>query len=272
MINYLISPMHMRKCRPVTPYRTAQTGFTLIELMVSIAIALFIAAGLTLMVINMRTTFSSQDKMSQVQDSQRLAVAMLTTSVQSSGYFIDLTQNTAAVALPASTSANPNGTFFVAGQIISGTSGTSGASDTVDVRYQTESGDGLMNCQGVSNTAPTPAPTPATPTPTKVRIIWVNSFAVNASNELTCAVNGGAAVPLVSNVASMTILYGVDTNSDGNVDTYLNASAVTAAGRWDRVQTAQFRLSFVNLMDSRPGAVVALPQLWIQTISLQNNI
>ena len=118
-----------------------------------------------------------------------------------------------------------------------------------------------MNCQGASN--------PAT---SGVSTVWINSFAVNASNELTCAVNGGAAIPLVSNVAGMTILYGVDIDSDGSVDTYLNATAISAASLWGNVKTAQFTLSFVNLMSSKPGAIMVLPQPWIQTVSLMNAI
>lgn len=245
---------------------TRQAGFTLVELMVVIAITLFVAAGLIGLILNMRTTFTSQDQLAQVQDSERLVVTMITTTVQSAGYFIAYdsttkTSYTLADALPASLSANPDGTNFTAGQIISGTDGTNGTNGTVNVRYQTASGDGLMNCQGSSNPATSGAST-----------IWVNSFAVNANNELTCAVNGGAAIPLVSNVARMTILYGVDIDSDGSVDTYLNATAISAASLWGNVKTAQFTLSFVNLMNSKPGAIIILPQPWIQTISLMNAI
>lgn len=250
----------MSDCRYTSPsMRRHQAGFTMIELMVSIAIALFIVAGLTVLFINMRTTFTSQDKLSQLQDSQRLAVTMLTTTVQSAGYFVDPVNNTSIGALPTTLVANPDGTTYAAGQGISGTSG--GGSDTVNVRYQTASGDGLMNCLGASN-----------PVASGVPAVWVNSFAVNASNELTCAVNGGAAVALVSNVARMTVLYGVDTDGDGKADTYLNAAAISSAGLWGNAYTAQFTLSFINLMNSTPGASVTLPQPWVQTISLMNNL
>jgi type IV pilus assembly protein PilW len=243
----------------LAPKRLHQTGVTLIELMVSIAIALFLVAGLTVLFMNMRTTFTSQDQTSQVQDSERVAVTMLTTTVQSAGYFVDPV-NIARVSALHSTTANPDGTTFPDGLGIIGTSGV-GTSDTVNVRYQTAPGDGVMNCLGASNPATSGSPA-----------LWINSFSVNAANELTCAVNGGAATTLVSNVSSMTVLYGVDTNGDGNVDTYLNAAAVSAASLWGNVQTAQFSLSFVNLMNSRPGAIVTMPQPWVQTISLMNNL
>ena len=240
-----------------------QAGFTLVELMVAIALGLFIVAGLTTLFINMKTTFVSQDQQTQVQDSQRLVITMLTTNIQSAGYFIDPTNNTQADALPASTTNNPDGTRFSAAQGIVGTSraaGSAALSDTFNVRYQTAGGDGVMNCLGGSN--PSSATAPAT---------WINSFAVNANNELTCAVNGSPAVALVSNVAQISLLYGVDTTGEGNADTYLAASAVTNANLWNNVHSAKLMVRFVNLMDSNASAVVALPQPWIQTISLMNN-
>ena len=249
--------------RPLRKSGTAQAGFTLIELMVAIALSLFIVAGLSVLFVNQKTTFTSQDQQAQVQDSQRLAMTMLTTTIQSAGYFIDPLNNTQVGALPASVLNNPDGTSFSAAQGIGGTSGTvgpGGTSDTLNVRYQTASGDGIMNCLGGSN--PSSAANPA---------VWVNSFAVNASNELTCAVNGGSAVALVSNVAQINLLYGVDTTGDGTTDTYLSANAITTANLWGNVHSAKLTVRFVNLMNSNAGSVVALPQPWVRTISLMNN-
>lgn len=240
-----------------------QSGFTLIELMVAIALSLFVVSGLAILFVNLKTTFTSQDQQAQVQDSQRLAITMLTTTIQSAGYFIDPINNTQAAALPGSAVNNPDGTGFSAAQGIVGTSGTAGpagTSDTLNVRFQTASGDGVMNCLGGSNPASAASP-----------VVWVNSFAVNASNELTCAVNGGAAVALVGNVAQINLLYGVDTTGDGTVDTYLSASAITLASLWNNVHSAKLTVSFVNLMSSNSSAIVTLPQPWVQTISLMNN-
>ena len=213
----------------------------------------------------MKKNFVFQDQQAQVQDSQRLLMTMLTTNIQSAGYFIDPMNKTRADALPASGTGNPNpdGTRFSVAQGIVGTSpaaSSAGASDTFNVRYQTTSGDGVMNCLGGSN--PSGAAGPA---------IWVNSFAVNANNELTCAVNGGAAVALVSNVAQINLLYGVDTAGNGNTDTYRAASAITSANLWNSVRSVKLIVKFANLMDSSSNTTVVLPQPWIQTISLMNN-
>ena len=256
-VSHQFSPGPLRK-----PGAT-QAGFTLIELMVAIALALFIVAGLSVLFVNLKTTFTSQDQQAQVQDSQRLAMTMLTTTIQSAGYFTDPINNTQAGALPASAVNNPDGTSFAAAQGIGGTSGTvgpAGTSDTLNVRYQTAIGDGIMNCLGGSN--PASATNPA---------VWVNSFAVNSNNELTCAVNGGSAVAVVSNVAQINLLYGVDTSGDGTTDTYLSAKAITTASLWGNVHSAQLTVRFVNLMNSSAGTVTALPQPWVQSISLMNN-
>ena len=262
----VFSPWQLSSQPSVAPLRkpsATQAGFTLIELMVAIALALFIVAGLSVLFVNLKTTFTSQDQQAQVQDSQRLAMTMLTTTIQSAGYFTDPVHNAQVGALPPSTVANPDGTSFAAAQGIGGTSGTvgpAGTSDTLNVRYQTASGDGIMNCLGGSNPAGAPG-----------AMVWVNSFAVNANKELTCAVNGGTAVALVSNVAQINLVYGVDTSGDGKVDTYLSANAITTANLWGSVHSAKLTVRFVNLIDSRAGAVVTLPQPWVQTVSLMNN-
>jgi type IV pilus assembly protein PilW len=242
--------------RPVRPSR--QQGLSLVELMVAITIALFIALGLSLLYVNMKSAFNSQDQMAQIQDAERLAVTMLTTTAQSAAYYPNPAANTRAVALPASATANPDGTTFTAGQGITGTGAQgSSTSHTVDVRFQTASGDGLMNCQGGTNTS-------------GATQVWVNSFAIDANNELTCAVNGGTPVVLVNNVAKMTVLYGVDVNADGYADSYLDAATITSANMWASVRSAQVTLTFVNPLARQTGGSTTLPTPWVQTVALQN--
>jgi type IV pilus assembly protein PilW len=251
---------HLLHSRPLASIgaRLRQGGFGLVELMVALGIALFIAAGLAFLYVNMKSTFNSQDQMSQLQDAQRLALTMLTTTVQSAGYFPGPSpSNTANMAFPA------DGSSFSAGQGIVGSSGTGTSSDTVNVRYQTAgSTDALMNCQGATATAQT---------------TWVNSFAIDdSSNTLTCAViaksgaitTASAAVQLVSNVSKMSVLYGVDIDGDGNTDTYLPAGQITPA-LWPTVRSARFTLTFV-VPPVTPGGTPAT-QTWTQTIRLMNN-
>jgi type IV pilus assembly protein PilW len=233
--------------------RLPQQGFTLIELMLAITLGLLVVAGSMAIFLNIKLSYTSQDQQAQTQDTERQAIAMLTTTVQSAGYFVNPVSFTRDTALPVTTVANPDGTVFAAAQSVAGSTDKAGQS-TLNVRFQTDSGDGVMNCIGGTNTSGASA-------------IYVNSFAISASNELTCSVNGATAQPLLDNVAGMTVLYGVDTDTAAQfdasptVDTYLTAAQVTAASQWGRVLTVQVTLTFTN--SSRP---------WVQLINLMNHV
>jgi type IV pilus assembly protein PilW len=252
-----------RRLRPLSaPRRGRAAGFTLVELMVSIAIALFMVAAVLSIYLTMKSTFVSQDDLAELQDSERLVLTMFSKTVQSAGYFVLPLANTEASALPAATVTRADGSSasFTVGQSIVGSgdgSGTGADSDTVAVRYQTASGDGLMNCQGAANTSGSAT-------------VWVNAFAVNASNELTCTVGTGAAVPLVGNVGKLSVLYGVDTDGDGNMDSYLPASGVAAAGLWANVHSVQITVSFLDTTQPPAAGTVLLPNAFVQNIDLMN--
>ena len=72
---------------------------------------------------------------------------------------------------------------------------------------------------------------------------------------LTCALNNAAAVPLVSGVQSLKILYGVKTDftlDNGAVDSYLQASEMTAAN-WNNVISVTVTLTFLNPLAGQPN-------------------
>src|SRR6476646_7039124 len=103
-----------------------QCGFTLVELMVTVGIALFLLGGLVTIVQNVRQTSLTQQALAQLQDEQRFAMTVITDAIQSAGYFADPINNTNA-ALPAA--ANPAPTAaFQAGWVFAG-SHTVGALD-----------------------------------------------------------------------------------------------------------------------------------------------
>ncbi|MGS0741685.1 PilW family protein [Glaciimonas sp. GG7] len=237
------------------------SGFSLIELMIAIAVSLFLLAAMIAIVLTLRNSFGTQDAQSRVQESQRFALTVLDNTVRASGYYTNPTTTTANNALPAASTANPDGTTFAMAQGISGTSGSGNASDTLNIRFQTASGDGLMDCLGDTNTSGS-------------AVAWSNSFAVNAANQLTCAVsiNGGTpgtASILVDNVSSMKVLYGVDTTGVGSTDTYLSASAVTTGGYWPVVQSVQVQINFVDLVNSTATTTKILPVM-VHMINLMN--
>ena len=232
-------------------------GFTLVELMVTVAIALFLLGGLVTLVGNVRQTDFNQRALAQLQDQERFALTVITDVVQAGGYFPD------PVAWQPANSLLQVGNWG-AGQAIFGTAGVAPASDTLSVRYRTALNDGVLLCDGSSNTAqgPTHAFTntfsiqPAAPTATPPVL-----------GGLYCQVdNPSAAAPavlLVPGVVGMKVYYGVKRDfafTDYNVDTYLTADQMCAplvnpcgGDDWSNVSSVRVILTFTNPLAKQPG-------------------
>ena len=236
------TPMNMKTSVIASSMRTAQSGFTLVELMIAVTIALFLVGGLVTLVDGMKRASLSQDGMSQLQDNERMAATLMTDVIQSAGYFPSPTINTAASVLPVT------GPFTFAGQSIVGTGAGNAAApgDTITVRYVTGGTnaplkDNTINCMGNTNATQT---------------LYTNAFSVatiGGVSYLVCSLNGAAAVPLASGITNLQIFYGVQTNPaalTNSVDTYLDAPTVTD---WSKVLSVKIRLTFTNPMANQPG-------------------
>jgi type IV pilus assembly protein PilW len=221
---------HLRSTR-------AQRGFTLVELMVTVAIALFLLYGLVTIVQTVRRTSLDQQSLATLQDQQRFAMTVLTDVIQAGGYFPDPTLWTLATSLPAQ---GP----FGQGQPFFGIHTAAAPGDTIGVRFRTRQGDGVINCTGGTNTA----------NPTH---LYTNFFSVVQSGQtwqLMCSLDGAGAVPLVSGVTNLTIYYGVKRNfavTDYNVDTYLTADKMLNTD-WDNISSVRVILTFTNPL-FKPG-------------------
>lgn len=224
-------------------------GHSLLELMIALAIALVMMLGLTAVLVQMKGAFVAQDHLAQLQDNERLALTVLTGSVHSAGYYPDPTSTSAAQALPAD-----SGLYgaFAPGQ------GLVGEDHALTVRYRVPpSGSLLVDCLGQGHTG----------TASKM---LMNTFSVSPppQNELLCSTDGGATTtPLVGNVTGMDVRYGTDSADSGQVDRYLAAAQVKAAGLWPRVRSVQLTLTFANPL-ARPGEPATVA--WVQTIDLMN--
>jgi type IV pilus assembly protein PilW len=235
-----------------------QGGFSLVELSVAMVIALFLLAGVFTILQSTRKTSSQQTALAQLQDSQRLAMTIMTDVVQTAGYFADPFSNTRTGALPSA----PAPTLFAtSGQAIYGTT-TAGKPDSVYVQYMSEGSvtDNMILCNGqqTPNTAPN-------------GVAYINQFSVdtvNNRNVLLCTVSTNVAstvtqltnppVVLVEGVENLQILYGVaTTGANGNsVDTYMTAAQVTAdvtTNRWLDVSSVKVIITFTNPLASEPG-------------------
>jgi type IV pilus assembly protein PilW len=225
-------------------------GFTLIEILIALLIGIFLLGALLTIVQANRTVFGNQNKLSQLQDSERMAMTMMSDVVQSTGYFPDPTTNTLTSSLGA---APP----FATGQAIWGASGGAPPGDQISVRYMTAPGDGILNCSGQSNPVG------------GVNTVYVNSFQV-VGNQLVCTMNG---IPynLVSGITSLTVLYGVKANAaatGNNTDTYMSAAQVTGLNLWGSVISALVQMTFTNPMyvASQPTNNVNQPTVSLQRV------
>ncbi|MDB6046824.1 MAG: putative type 4 fimbrial biosis transrane pilW-related protein precursor [Gammaproteobacteria bacterium] len=216
-----------------------QSGFTLIEMSIAMAVALFLLAGLFSIVQGTRTTYGNQNSLAQLQDGERLAMTLVTDVVQASGYFPDPHTYTAAQFLQPIT---VGAASVAAGQTISGTYSTADPGDSLTVRYTTASGDNIINCVGGTNTTGAPAS-------------YVNTFQVVGGYLVCSPTNGGAVSQLVNGLTRMDVWYGVKrdfTVSDYSVDTYVRANAMTVAD-WSNISSVKVLLTFKNPLFGQPG-------------------
>jgi type IV pilus assembly protein PilW len=224
-----MSAIHSARHRP-----QAQQGFTLVEVMVALLIGLFLLGGLLTVVQDNKRTFGTQNQLAQLQDAERLGMTMMTDVIQATGYFPNPTANTATSVLLAYGA-------MAQGQAMTGTYNAAAPGDTITVRYATNSGDGILNCTGSSNTS-------------GAVFTYVNTFSV-VNNQLVCTRENGTTYPLINGVTNLSVLYGVNTTGSGNnVDTYMQAAQVTANADWYNVVSVRILLSFTNPLYVAAGA------------------
>jgi len=222
-----------------------QRGYSMIELLVAILIALFLIGGIIVVEQGVHRAYGDQSGISKLQDEERFAMSILTDVVASAGYFPDPTSTSVVTALPST------GTplSMAAGQTLYG---TAGPPDTLYVRFMTASGDGIDLCDGTTNTSGAN--------------VSYTSYIYVSGNQLYCQVQPGAAatwnspVQLVNDVTNMQVWYGINTTgTDNNVDTYIPAASMTAA-QWPSVSSVMVQLTFLNPLYGSPGQTASADQ------------
>jgi type IV pilus assembly protein PilW len=221
-------------------------GFSMVELMVAIAVSAFLLVGLFSIMQSTRKTSDNERLLAQLQDNQRIAMSLLTTVVEATGFYSNALTVAQTDALPVA----PN--FAQQGQSVSGSQDANG-NDFFYARFQTDGTDGLLSCLGPSTTVG----------------VYVTKFsliadpAATGTYQLVCAVNGGADVPLVKGLTRMQVFYGTGTsltaaNSAGAADAYLTAAQVgTNPMFWTNVFSMRVILTFKNPLASQPGQTKA---------------
>lgn len=225
-------------------------GYTLIELMVSIGLGLFIALGLSGIYSVAKRNFLHQDSLGVMLENQRFIFTVLTDQVQTAGYYPEPTSNNSTLAFPA-------GANFAAGNFIFGSGSAGAANDSITVRYQANAADNLSSCSG-SRHAPA------------ARATYSSKFEVDSSKQLICTDSDGIQTVLSEDIAGFKILYLTDTNSDGAPDRYLHADSVSAAALWARIYAVQVSYKKIDREKSRGADLVYLPITFKKNIALRN--
>ncbi len=241
-------------------------GFSLVELMIAVLLAIFLIGGLLTLVQTMKQTTGVQSGLSQLQDGERFASELLNASIQSAGDYPNATIGGAAANFPAINVTVPaTGSIlaFAQGQVVSGADTAAPAGSVIGVRYMTSGTaaaypDGLISCAG--NTSPT-------------QVTWINVFYVDASGNLQCQLTtidlaGNQTVtttPLVYGITALGVLYGQRTNTNAttlSVDSYLSATATSALAAvanstwqpgWAQVRSVQVTFTFTNPLANLSG-------------------
>lgn len=254
------SMLHLRKSRGAGN----EAGYSLVELMIAISIAVFLMAGLFTIFQGTRRTSTDQSGLAELQDEQRLAMTMLTDIVQSAGLY--------AVKDSSITNElkNDGGNFSKDGQALYGTTAdATNGPDTLTVRFENGPTVNQLDCNGKAST---------------VIDVISNTFslATNAAgvSQLQCltqsgipAAAGGTPYPLVNNVTNIQFSYAVNTknstaatafdavgtsargvtdNSGCPGDTYIPTGSMQASD-WTSVCAVKVVLTFVNPLSAQNG-------------------
>jgi type IV pilus assembly protein PilW len=211
-----------------------QRGYSLIEVLVAMAVALFLLGGMLTILQSTRSNSSNQNLLAQLQEQERVAMTMMTDVIQQTGYYPNGQTIAPADALLVSPA------FATAGQSVVG--GTNAYGDTVTLRYGGDSTNSVIDCRG--SVLPN-----GTIEEMQFQVKPLNANA-NAPLTLFCTVKG-IDYPLVPNVTTLAISYGADTSGSGSANAYLPANQMAAY--WTSVYSVKLTVSFANPLFGQPG-------------------
>jgi type IV pilus assembly protein PilW len=191
-----------------------QRGVSLVELMVGVALSLFVLTGIITVYAANRQSFQVQTNLAEIQEAGRFAVDTIARAARLAGYQGDSPSEWVLGAL-----SQTNGGVDVVSGANDDTSDAAikDGTDSFTVVYQASS-DGLFaDCLGLSTAA--------------AGSNVSNTFSISASNALQCSTDGGAShTALLENVENMQVLYGVDTDDDQQANSYVTANKVSDWG------------------------------------------
>jgi prepilin-type N-terminal cleavage/methylation domain-containing protein len=212
-----------------------QNGFSLVELMVALAIGAVVILGVSGIFVGSRQNYSAQDESSKFQENVRLASELVSRTLKHAGHRAPSLSSvsSASVAIPLTRESS----LIPAVSGVEGTGILVGAQDSVTVRYQ---GNGLVAQNGAAGGMITDCTGTSIGTIPAAGDIFspisFNTFAVQSINGrpwLVCLTGvrpSGAGsdpavlpVPLIPDVEAIEVTYGVfdDTDNPATVARYI---------------------------------------------------
>lgn len=217
----------------ITP-RT-QSGAGLVEIMVALLIGSLLVGGMVKIFTSDKQGFRAQEAQARLQENARISAILLRSTVAKAGFHQNAEQSVEDVFGSANIVTGTNDNTDSTDQILDGT-------DTLTIMYER---DGVMtDCLSDTGSTTTAPPTPP-------GTISTNVYRVRNDNVLVCS-NGITAgfQPLIDDVEDLQILYGEDTNGDGSVDQYHDASTAN----FNNVLSVQLALLLVSDANVKPNA------------------
>lgn len=181
-----------------------QRGVTLVELMISLGLSLFLILVVAQFFVANKTSYRTQQAQADVQERGRYAVSWISRQLRHAGY-VNVTRvaSTTAESFPAS------GTL-VAGRVLEGTA------SSVTVRYFGSADGDLVDCLGASIAS---------------GVLRAETMSLN-DTEMRCQ-----GVTVLRDIRELVFSYGEDTGTDGIPDVY---QAVPT--NWQKVYAVRFCL------------------------------
>jgi type II secretory pathway pseudopilin PulG len=207
-----------------------QRGFTPVELLVGMAISLFLLVGLAQVFLGTRATTRVEENSARMQEAARIAIELASREIRKAGYVSDALQSRETIF--------PSDPPFMATATLGGTT------STFVMRFQ-GAGDGFTRtCSG--ETVPTTALAQQT--------LTVAAPLGSTATELLCsaritngAVAGSVTVQsLAPNLEAMSILIGEDTDGDMQPDRYVAPATIA---NWENATSINIQLRMVSSED-----------------------
>jgi type IV pilus assembly protein PilW len=248
--------------------RASERGYSLTEVMVAITLSVFLLMGLFSILQQTRKTSSTTTGLSQLQDDERVAMTIITDTIQAAGYVPEANGSGESQFV-----VDTGGGFATQGQIITAraysTSNGVATGDRLTMRYVLGTNDTTLQCDGELNTG--------------AETVFKEIFEIDVATgtgpnagtyQLVCVPHDGAAgVPIVNNVVSLTFQFNVNStaatsSTPSNQVGPTTLSSTTGSGcpgdswvstanmqtnDWTNVCAVKVDLVFINPLYKPPG-------------------